>query len=55
MRNYSKETDWDAKKYKRLTFKVDRQQYEKLPPERQKKLGEAIRRVIKAFLKGGGE
>jgi len=50
MRNYNKESEWDKEKYKRLTFKVDRQQYEKLTPEKQKKLSETIRQIIKDFL-----
>jgi len=55
MRNYSKETEWDKEKYKRLTFKVDRRQYEQLTPEQQKTLSERVRQIIKDFLKGGGE
>lgn len=43
------ETAWDKEKYKRLTFKVDRQQYDNLTHEQQKTLSERIRQVIKNF------
>jgi ClpP class serine protease len=50
MRDYKKETDWDAKKYKRLTFKVDREQYDRLTDEQQKTLSARIRELIRKFL-----
>lgn len=60
MRNprYKKgETQWDKEKYKRLTFKVDRNQYEQLTPDQQKTLSERVRQIIKElirdYLKGG--
>jgi hypothetical protein len=49
-RNYRKETEWDAKKYKRLTFKVDRDKYDKLNKDQQKTLAERIRELINKFL-----
>jgi len=50
MRNYDKETEWDAKKYKRLTFKVDREKYKKLDAEQQKTLSQKVREFINDFL-----
>ena len=50
MRNYDKEGEWEKKKYKRLTFKVDREKYEKLGAEQQKTLGEKARELINNFL-----
>ena len=49
MRNYKNETKWDAKKYKRLTFKVDRLEYEKLTEEQKKALNDKMRKFIKSY------
>lgn len=44
------ETQWDKEKYKRLTYKVDRKQYEQLTPDQQKTLSEKVRDFIKRYL-----
>ncbi len=49
-RDYKKETEWDAKKYKRLTFKVDRERYDNLTVDQQKTLAAKIRALIAKFL-----
>ena len=50
MRNYDKEAEWEKKKYKRLTFKVDREKYNKLEIEQQKTISQKAREFINEFL-----
>jgi len=46
MRNYSKESEWDKEKYKRLTFKVDRKKWEALTAEAQQQIKDKIRQIL---------
>lgn len=50
MRDFKAEHSRRQQKKKRISFEVDRQQYEKLSLEQKKILSEKIRQLIKDFL-----
>lgn len=50
MRNYKAETEWDAAKYKRLTFKIDRDKWDKLTQEQQAELKHKVQIILTTYL-----